>query len=122
MKMFISAFFFPRFQVFIGLYSKARKRKRGNSLSKSSLLGSSVIHLVLSDNCILRDFCGFRPGCLKPAFYLPASLRFTNLQTCVLHLPGEVIPGRRMVFIACAFGIFVDGNSSEEVLCGSPVF
>ena len=135
MKMFISAFFFPRFRVFIGLYSKARKRKRGNSLAKSSLLGSSVIrknrtrlcllipfHLVLSDNYILRDFRGFRPGRLKPAFYLPASLRFTNLQTCVLHLPGEVIPGRRMVFIACAFGIFVDGNSSEEVLRGSPVF
>ena len=36
---------------------------------------------------------------------------------------GQVIPGRGMVFITCAFGIsFVDGNSSEEVLCGSPVF
>ena len=32
MKNLISAFFFPRFRVFIGLYSKARKRKHGNSM------------------------------------------------------------------------------------------
>ena len=79
MKNLISAFFFPRFRVFIGRaekktrkFSKARKRKRGNSLSKSSLLGSSVIrkdrrrlcllipfYLVLSENYIFRDFPGF---------------------------------------------------------------
>ena len=40
-----------------------------------------------------------------------------------LLMCGQVIPGRRMVFITCAFGkSFVDGNNSEEVLCGSPVF
>ena len=32
MKDLISAFFFPRFRVLIGLCSKARKRKRGNSM------------------------------------------------------------------------------------------
>ena len=45
--------------------------------------------------------------------------------TCsnTLLMCGQVIPGRRMVFITCAFGkSFVDGNSSEEILCGSLVF
>ena len=73
MKNLISAFFFPRFGVFIGLYSKVRKRKRGNSLSKSRLLGSSVTQknrrhlcllipffLVLSKDYIFNDFRGFR--------------------------------------------------------------
>ena len=69
----ISVFYFPRFRVFIGPYSKARKRKRGNSFPKSLLLGSSVIqknrrglsllipfYLVLSENYNFRDFRGFR--------------------------------------------------------------
>ena len=78
MKNLISAFFFPRFsfrvfEFFIGLYSKARKRKRGNSLSKSRLPGSSVtqenrrslcllipFYLVLSKDYIFRDFRDFR--------------------------------------------------------------
>ena len=40
--------------------------------------------------------------------------------TCsnTLLMCGQVVSGRRMVFITCAFGkSFVDGNSSEEVLC-----
>ena len=69
MKNWISAFFFPRFQVFIGLYSKARKRKHGNSLSESPFIGASVIPeikrrlgllipflLALSEDSIFRDF------------------------------------------------------------------
>ena len=65
--------FFPRFRVFIGLYSKARKRKRGNSSSKSRLPGSSVtqknrrrlcllipFYLALSKDYIFRDFRSFR--------------------------------------------------------------
>ena len=73
MKNLMSEFFFPHFRVFIGLYSKAQKRKRGHSLSKSPLLGASVIPenkrrlgllipflLVLSEDYIFRGFRGFR--------------------------------------------------------------
>ena len=75
----ISVFYFPRFQVFVGPYSKARKGKRGNSFPKSLLLGSSIIqknrrvlcllipfYLVLSENYNFRDFHSFRVFDLAP--------------------------------------------------------
>ena len=51
--MLISVFFFLSFQICIDPYSKARKRKRGNSLSKSYLPGSSVIQKNRRRLCLL---------------------------------------------------------------------
>ena len=91
----ISAFFFPRFRVFIGLYSKARKRKRGNSSFKSRLPGASFIpknkrclcllipfYLVLSEDYTFRDFCGFCVFYLANCEYQKAMVQTSNLECC----------------------------------------
>ena len=97
MKNLISAFFFPRFRLCIGLYSKTRKRKRGNSLRKSRLPGSSFIpknrrrlcllapfYLVLSEDYIFRDFRdfrGFRVFDLAGSSFIPKNRRRLCLLT-----------------------------------------
>ena len=101
MENLISAFFFPSFRVFIGLYSKTRKRKRGNSLCKSRLPGSSFIpknrrrlcllapfYLVLSEDYILRDFRGF------PVFDLALKVAEEELKF-VKRLPTVLVKERK---------------------------